>query len=109
MNALQKEVKIQKKNKGLLITSIILTVVMLIITIYCGYSAYLMTVSYGQAYGYPSQAALMNALFSRVVGAIYLPLFLLSIAFASLIVFATFVKRKKVTIAKIKEEMGVEQ
>lgn len=109
MNALQKEMKIQKKNKGLLIISVILTVVMLGITIYCAYSAYVMTVQYGQVFGYPSQTALMNALFSRVVGAIYLPLFLLSIAFACLIVFATFVKRKNATIAKIKEEMGVEQ
>ena len=107
MKELQKEIKLQKKNKAFLILSIIALVILIGITIYCAYYAYAMTIIYGMSFGYASQYDLVMALFSRVVGAIYLPLFLTTVALVCLIVSSTFVKRKKITIANLKEELGL--
>ena len=107
MKELQKEIKIQKKNKAFLILSVIAFIILLGITIYCGYNAFSMTIIYGEIYRYPSEYAFFLALSSRIIGAIYFPLFLTISALAAVIVSSTFVKRKKITITKLKEELGL--
>lgn len=107
METYEKELKKLKRTKTFLILSIIFMILMLIVTVYSVYTEYatiVMQINKGD-FKAGDEAILANALFARIVGSLYLPLYLTLVGLAGIIVFATLKKKRRKLVRELKADL----